>query len=371
MGYAGMISFGQAAYLGIGGYTAACCSRISPDCRSTSAWRGAGGGALAALVIGYFCVRRTHIYFAILTLAFGHIVYLIAFKWYNFTGGDNGLIGIPVPAGSPSRLSRTTTSSCSSSASSRLPLVAHRQLAVRQGAYRHPENPERADFIGIPVDRYRLYAFVLVGAFSGLAGALIMVNERSVHPDLAHWTQSTQVLLMVLLGGVTRSSALSSGAAAATMDAEITQNYPEIWQLFLGAVLVLILFGLPGGIVGFIQERDVDSGDDHATGPAKCCACSGASPGCSSSAPWCSRLLHILQSPGAWLLPRARIRVFSLPTWGIVPCALLQLVVGGAALWLLLRRADRFDRVAARCCSPCRSPPSHSTSGSARHSRAC
>ena len=88
------------------------------------------------------------------------------------------------------------------------------------------ENPERADFIGVPVDRYRLYAFVLVGAFSGLAGALIMANERSVHPDLAHWTQSTQVLLMALLGGVyTFFGPIVGALLLRTMDADITQNF--------------------------------------------------------------------------------------------------------------------------------------------------
>jgi hypothetical protein len=99
MGYTGMISFGQAAYLGIGGYTA---GLLLKKLAWMPFWLGLVaapvGGALAAAVIGFFCIRRTHIYFAILTLAFGQIVYLIAFKLYDFTGGDNGLIGVPVPA---------------------------------------------------------------------------------------------------------------------------------------------------------------------------------------------------------------------------------------------------------------------------------
>ena len=98
MGYGGLISFGQAAYLGIGGYTAGLLLKYLVWMNFYVALVAAPiGGAISALVIGYFCIRRTHIYFAILTLAFGHIVYLIAFKWYDFTGGDNGLIGIPVP----------------------------------------------------------------------------------------------------------------------------------------------------------------------------------------------------------------------------------------------------------------------------------
>ncbi len=352
MGYTGMISFGQAAYLGIGGYTAGLLLKNIPGLSFYLGLAAAPvGGALAALVIGYFCVRRTHIYFAILTLAFGHIVYLIAFKWYGFTGGDNGLIGIPVPGW----IAEPTFANYYKFVLVICVVAIYLLWRIVNSPFGRAltairENPERADFIGIPVDRYRLYAFVLVGAFSGLAGALIMVNDRSVYPDLAHWTQSTQVLLMSLLGGVyTFFGPIVGALLLRTMDADITQNYPEIWQLFLGGVLVLILFGLPGGIVGFIQERDVGSGDDHATRTAKLLRqFRRKSWMFFGGALLFTTFFAVLHSPGAWLLPRAREFVpFSLVTWGIVPCALLQLVVGGSALWWLLRRADRFNRIDA------------------------
>lgn len=350
MGYTGMISFGQAAYLGIGGYTA---GLLLKNIAGLSFYVGLAaapvGGALAALVIGYFCVRRTHIYFAILTLAFGHIVYLIAFKWYDFTGGDNGLIGIPVPKW----ITEPTFANyykfvlvISVVAIYLLWRIVNSPFGKVLTAIR--ENPERADFIGVPVDLYRLYAFVIVGAFSGLAGALIMVNERSVYPDLAHWTQSTQVLLMVLLGGVyTFFGPIVGALLLRTMDADITQNYPEIWQLFLGGVLVLILFGLPGGIVGFIQGRDIGSGDDQATRTAKALRTFRRKSWMFfAGALVFATFFAILQTPGSWLLPRGRELVLYAPaTWGIVPCALVQLAVIGGALWWLLRRAERFARV--------------------------
>src|SRR5262245_48411030 len=350
MGYAGMISFGQAAYLGIGGYTA---GLLLKNIAGLSFYVGLlaapVGGALAALIIGYFCVRRTHIYFAILTLAFGHIIYLIAFKWYDFTGGDNGLIGIPVPdwivEPSSANYYKFVLVICVA-AIYLLWRIVNSPFGKTLTAIR--ENPERADFVGIPVDRYRLYAFVLVGALSGLAGALIMINDRSVYPDLAHWTQSTQVLLMVLLGGVNTFFGPIVGAfLLLTMDADITQNYPEIWQLFLGGVLVLILFGLPGGIDGFIQERDIGSGDDRATRLAKLLSLFRRKS-------WMffvgslvfATFFSILHSPEAWLLPKARAFSLLAPaTWGIVPCALVQLAVGVAVLWLLLRHADRFNPI--------------------------
>jgi branched-chain amino acid transport system permease protein len=350
MGYTGMVSFGQAAYLGIGGYTA---GLLLKNIAGLSFYVGLlaapVGGAVAALIIGYFCIRRTHIYFAILTLAFGHIVYLIAFKWYDFTGGDNGLIGIPVPdwvvEPTFANYYKFVLVICVV-AIYLLWRIVNSPFGRALTAIR--ENPERADFIGIPVDRYRLYAFVLVGAFSGLAGALIMINDRSVYPDLAHWTQSTQVLLMVLLGGVyTFFGPIVGALLLRTMDADITQNYPEIWQLFLGGVLVLILFGLPGGIVGFIQQRDVGSGDDRATRLAKMLNLFRRKS-------WMfflgallfTTFFSILNSPDAWLLAKGRqFGVLSIATWGIVPTALLQLVVGAAVLGLLLRRVDRFNRI--------------------------
>jgi branched-chain amino acid transport system permease protein len=268
MGYTGMISFGQAAYLGVGGYaTGLLLKKISGFPFALGLLSAPLAGALAALVIGYFCIRLTHTYFAMLTLAFSMIVYYTAFKWYGFTGGDNGLIGVPVPAwvqdptfanyykfvlvitlGGIYLLWRIVNSP-----------FGKTLTAIR-------ENPERAGFVGIHVKRYELYAFVIAGAFSGLAGALFTINERSVYPDLAFWTRSTQVLLMSIMGGVYTFFGPVVGAFLLQfMDADITQDYPQIWQLFLGTVLVLILYGLPGGIMGFILARDVSSSDDLVT----------------------------------------------------------------------------------------------------------
>src|SRR5713101_7754782 len=268
MGYAGMISFGQAAYLGIGGYTA---GLLLKNIAGLSFYVGLlaapVGGALAALIIGYFCVRRTHIYFAILTLAFGHIIYLIAFKWYDFTGGDNGLIGIPVPEWivepTFANYYKFVLVICVA-AIYLLWRIVNSPFGKTLTAIR--ENPERAGFVGVNVKRYQLYAFIVAGAFSGLAGALFMINERSVYPELAFWTRSTQVLLMTILGGVyTFFGPIVGAFMLQLMDADITKDYPQIWQLFLGSMLVLILYGLPGGIMGFIQSRDTASTDDAAT----------------------------------------------------------------------------------------------------------
>jgi branched-chain amino acid transport system permease protein len=342
MGYGGLISFGQAAYLGLGGYTAGLLLKYLP-------WMPFYGGlvlapvgaGIAALIIGYFCIRRTHIYFAILTLAFGHIVYLIAFKWYDFTGGDNGLIGVPVPEWimdpTFANYYKFVLVVCLA-AIYLLWRIVNSPFGKTLTAIR--ENEVRADFIGVDVQRVKLYAFTIAGAFSGLAGALIMVNERSVYPDLAHWTQSAQVLLMSLLGGVyTFFGPIVGAFLLQTLDADITQNYPEIWQLFLGAILVLILFGLPGGIVGFIQQRDINADDDHATRMTKLMAqFIRKSWYFFIGAMVFTAFFTILQAPDSWLISEDwDFELLSLITWGIAPRTVLQIVVGTAVLWWLLR----------------------------------
>ena len=310
------------------------------------------GGALAALLIGYFCIRCTHIYFAILTLAFGHIVYLIAFKWYDFTAGDNGLIGIPVPEWildpTFSNYYKFVLVICLV-AIFLLWRIGNSPFGKTLMAIR--ENDVRADFVGIDVQRYKLYAFTIAGAFSGLAGALIMINERSVYPDLAHWTQSIQVLLMTLLGGVyTFFGPIVGAFLLLTLDADITADYPEIWQLLLGAILVIVLFALPGGIVGFIQERDITSTDDHATRMAKSMAqFFRKSWYFFAGAIVLTGFFAILKAPDSWLiLEDWDFEVLSLITWGVVPRTVLQAVVGGAALWWLLGGGLRTYRPLSR-----------------------
>ncbi|MGQ4808811.1 hypothetical protein NKDENANG_02200 [Candidatus Entotheonellaceae bacterium PAL068K] len=348
MGYTGMVSFGQAAYLGIGGYTAGLLlKKIAGFPFFLGLVAAPIGGALTAMLLGYFCIRRTHIYFAILTLALGQIVYLIAFKWYDFTGGDNGLIGVPVPewVKDPTfanyyKFVLVITLVCIYL----LWRIVNSPFGKTLTAIR--ENPERADFVGINVKHYQLYAFIIAGAFSGMAGALIMVNDRSVYPDLAHWTQSTQVLLMTLLGGVyTFFGPIIGAFVLLTMDADITQDYPEIWQLFLGGVLIIILYGLPGGIMGFIQGRDVSSSDDYATRMRKLMDQFVRKFWYFFTAAMAlTAFFAILLTPDSWLVSEEwEFAWLDLRTWGIVPRTLVQTVLGVLLLPVLLRGLKAYS----------------------------
>jgi branched-chain amino acid transport system permease protein len=228
---------------------------------------GVLAGALA-LVFGFFCVRLTRIYFAMLTLAFAQIVWAICFKWNEVTGGEQGMPEIPYPsfewvervAAWVPMVGGYRTSEYFYFLS--LILVAAALWALRRitgspfGRMLTTirENPERAEFIGVNVRRYELAAFVLAGAFAGLAGGLFGIFNRGVFPDFAYWTKSSEVLIMTLLGGMGTFAGPSVGALVLLWLNQQIVSYTEYWPLILGSILVLLLFVFPGGIAGAVES---------------------------------------------------------------------------------------------------------------------
>lgn len=247
LGYAGMASFGHAAFYGLGAYTCGLLLKKA-DAPFALALLAAPAAALVfAVVIGAFCVRLTRIYFSMLTLAFSQIVWATAHKWYSLTGGDNGLIGVHAPAGldTPKAFYLFTVG---------VGLVAvgvlwrivnapfgRMLLAIR-------ENRERAEFVGISVRRAQLIAFAISGAVSGLAGALFALFSRGAFPDYAVWTKSAEVLLMTLLGGPHVFLGPALGAAILLALNSIVTSYTEYWPLVLGVILLALLYVFPGGV---------------------------------------------------------------------------------------------------------------------------
>jgi branched-chain amino acid transport system permease protein len=219
---------------------------------------------LFALVFGYFCVRLTRIYFAMLTLAFAQIVWAICFKWNEVTGGEQGMPEIPYP--SFDWMERAAAS---------LPLVGGYRTSdhyyvlcvllvgacvwVLRRIVGSPfgrmlttirENAERAEFIGVNVRRYELAAFVIAGAFAGLAGGLFGIFNRGVFPDFVYWTKSSEVLIMTLLGGMGTFYGPAVGAVVLIWLNQQIVSYTEYWPLILGIILVVLLFAFPGGLAG-------------------------------------------------------------------------------------------------------------------------
>jgi len=265
VGYTGLVSFGHAAYFGVGAYvTGILMKKLAVP--FFLAWPAAGiFGAACALVFGFFCVRLTRIYFAMLTLAFAQIVWAICFKWNELTGGEQGMPEIPYPdfgwlerAGASVPLLSWRTAEYFYFLT--VVLVAaslwalHRIVSSPFGRMLTTirENAERAEFIGVNVRRYELAAFVLAGGFAGLAGGLFGIFNRGVFPDFAYWTKSSEVLIMTLLGGMGTFLGPSIGALVLILLNQQIVSYTQYWPLVLGTVLVVLLFGFPGGIAGAV-----------------------------------------------------------------------------------------------------------------------
>src|SRR5436309_13815935 len=264
VGYTGLVSFGHAAYFGIGAYTTGLLmKKLSLPFLIAFPAAGVLAGGFA-LLFGFFCVRLTRIYFAMLTLAFAQIVWAICFKWNELTGGEQGMPEIPypgfdwveraaavVPGIGGYRTSDYYYFTC-------LILVGLCLWALRR-IVGSPfgrmlttirENAERAEFIGVNVRRYELVAFVLAGAFAGLAGGLFGIFNRGVFPDFAYWTKSSEVLIMTLLGGMNTFYGPGIGALVLILLNQQIVSYTEYWPLVLGTILVVLLFGFPGGLAG-------------------------------------------------------------------------------------------------------------------------
>jgi branched-chain amino acid transport system permease protein len=263
LGVTGLVSFGHVAYFGIGSYVCGILMKTL-GVPFLIAFPAAGLGAAAfALVLGYFCVRLTKIYFAMLTLAFSQIVWAICFKWNDVTGGDQGLPDVPFPdLGWMSSLPGFGHFRISEEFYFLVLVLVMLCVAVLRRLEQSPfgrvlttirENPERAAFIGVNVRAYELAAFTVAGAFAGFSGALFGIFNRGVFADYVFWSKSADVMIMTILGGMNHFWGPAIGAAVVTILNQQITSYTEYWSFFLGTILVVLLFGFPGGIMGALD----------------------------------------------------------------------------------------------------------------------
>jgi branched-chain amino acid transport system permease protein len=260
LGYTGLVSFGHAAYFALGAYT---CGLLMKKLGVPFLLAFPAGGVLAALfamVFGFFCVRLTKIYFAMLTLAFAQIVWAVIFKWNDVTGGEQGVPEIPypdlawlerVPFVGQFRTSDHFYLLCVVLVGACL-WVLRRIVGSPFGRMLTTirENPERAEFIGVNVRRYELAAFVIAGFFAGLSGALFGIFNRGLFPDFAYWPKSSEVLIMTILGGMGHFWGPAVGALVLLVLSQQITSYTQYWPFVLGTILIVLLFLFPGGIVG-------------------------------------------------------------------------------------------------------------------------
>jgi branched-chain amino acid transport system permease protein len=263
LGTTGLVSFGHAAYFGIGSYGCGILMKMV----GVPFWLSfpAAGliAAAFAVVFGFFCVRLTKIYFAMLTLAFAQIVWAICFKWNDLTGGDQGLPDVPFPdlawLGSLPGFQRFRIGELFYVLT--LVLVAL-CIAVLRRLTDSPfgrvltairENPERAASIGVNVRAYELAAFTIAGGFAGLSGALFGIFNRGVFADFVFWSKSADVMIMTILGGMQHFWGPAVGALVLTLLNQQITAFTEYWPFVLGTILVVLLFAFPGGILGALE----------------------------------------------------------------------------------------------------------------------
>lgn len=259
-GYTGMLSLGHAAYFGLGCYASAMLLlHLKVPLIAALAAATLGGGVLA-LIIGAFCVRLTEVYFTMLTLAFGMLVYAIAQQWRSVTNGSDGITGFPlgefglgldIALVNPAVYYQMTLAVVVvAGLVLYLITISPFGLVLRAIA----ENPERVAFTGIPVRRYRLYSFAISGAFSGLAGGLFAPMNRVASPDMVHWAQSAEPVLMSILGGSGIFLGPFFGSAIFVLLETWITSYTDRWMLFLGIILALMVMYLRRGLIGSAVE---------------------------------------------------------------------------------------------------------------------
>lgn len=249
MGPGGMPSFGHAAYYGLGAYGAAILLKdlsLPMPLALTLAPLVAAGGAL---VFGWFSVRLSGVYMAMLTLAFSQIVWSVIFQWDDVTGGSNGMVGIwPSTWLDPTAYYYLTLALAGLGVFFlRRFLFAPFGYALRAGR----DSALRADAIGIDVIRVRWMAFVLAGLFAGLAGALFVFSKGSVSPEVLSVDKSIDGLVMVLLGGIQTLLGPIVGATAFNLLQDYIVGVTDYWRALLGVVILILVLAFPQGIAGY------------------------------------------------------------------------------------------------------------------------
>ena len=254
VGYTGLVSFGHAAYFGIGAYTTGILMKKA-GLSFLIAFPAAGVVAgVCALVFGFFCVRLTRIYFAMLTLAFAQIVYAIVHQWDEVTGGDNGLLSVWPAAwlASPARYYYWALVATVAGVVL-LRRVTASPFGLTLRAIR--DHARRAEALGVNIRALQWTAFVVAGFVAGLGGAVFVFLKGSVFPVYTESPMSVQPLVMVLLGGVASPSGPLIGAAVYKLLDTVITRYTDYWQLVLGAILVALVLVFPRGIAGVLDGR--------------------------------------------------------------------------------------------------------------------
>jgi len=250
MGPGGLTSFGHAAYFGVGAYAAAIAAKHGAP-MAVALVAAPTAALVAAIAFGWFCVRLSGVYLAMLTLAFAQITWSVVFQWDAVTGGSNGIVGVWPPEAFADR----TRYSWLAIGIVALAMVALARLAMSpfgralRGAR---DSPLRAEAIGIDVRGIRWAAFALAGAFAGLAGGLYAYSKGSISPETLAIPRSVDALVAVLLGGLNATFGPLLGAAIFTWGQDALTRATDYWRAALGIAILVIVIVVPNGLGGLV-----------------------------------------------------------------------------------------------------------------------
>ncbi len=276
LGRTGLLSFGHAAFYAGGAYGLGLFSLHIHPHPVLGILVGVATACFMALIIGFFCVRHTEIYFAMLTLAFGMMVFSLIWNLRSVTGGDDGLVGImraPLSLGFFSiPLAKTNhyyflVLFCFFLSVVIIYLIRQSPFGLVLSGIR--ENDRRIEFAGLSLRNYRLAAFVISGTFAGLAGALGTLLESNTAPFSAHWSHSAEPVLVSLIGGIQTFTGPMVGSLIFIVLRELIERFTTNWMLWFGIILLIIIMGFRGGVVGTISDiwnrkmRPTEKSGDH------------------------------------------------------------------------------------------------------------
>ena len=254
MGPGGMHSFGHAAYFGLGAYAAALCAKALNWPMWAALVAAPAGGLIGAILFGWFCVRLSGVYLAMLTLAFSQIVWSVVYQWDGLTGGSNGIVGVwPSSWYSSKAAFYCLAVIVCGGATLLLRRILFAPFGYAMRAAR--DSVARSEAIGLDVRRIQWIAFSIAGAFAGLAGGLFAFSKGSISPETLGVSRSIDGLVMVLLGGVDTISGPIVGAAVFLFLQDQIARHVEYWRAILGLFILALVLLFPAGIVGTIRAR--------------------------------------------------------------------------------------------------------------------
>jgi branched-chain amino acid transport system permease protein len=263
LGFTGVMSFGHAAYFGLGAYGAGLCLKFVAASTPLAIVAGTLLGGVAGALFGLLLVRRRGVYFAMVTIAFGQICFYIAYKWDDLTGGYDGLRGF---SRQPIDLGLFQLDLTNNNIFYYFLLVVFAIVTALQGGLlRSPfgrtllairENERRARFLGIPIERHIWLSFTVSCFFTALAGSLYALLNNFADPMGLHYTMSGNIVIMTVMGGMRAFWGPLIGAAMFVVLQDYISSMTVNWMSFVGLIFVLVVLFFPRGVLGMLQRKD-------------------------------------------------------------------------------------------------------------------